>query len=264
MNLESYQFQLPPSGTSRRASTSSSSSNDFPSSSSRPQESAPARLRRLKAELAEVEADLASRPSSSSTAVAPTGGKRKSVLPQKQPVNVMSQLASLRERLVGLNADGIREDVVGPDHWRDRLGQLIAPVNGEEAEGEDVPVDSPPFATSSHGAAGLADLDKRLAQLEDVIGPPSSGPNDVSAPTPSSTMLKRYLWVTGVLASPPDPRKARSPPHPSHSTSAPRRHLTTRQAPTRRSRPRHRRIPLSSSHGSHREITQRHPIPGRV
>ncbi len=168
-----------------------------------------------------MEAELATSPSASTSAVS-MERKRESVLPPKQPVDLMSELVSLREKLGSVDLDGVREEGVGMDQWKERLERLTVLDTGQTA-GEDQAEDQKPaMSSSSNGGVGLSELDKRLAQLEDLIGPPSSGPDDVGPPLsleniPADPSASR----SGILTPPPYPREARPPPLPPHPSPTP-------------------------------------------
>ena len=178
---DTFRLQLPP--LSHRISDASS--DDDLSSSSRPKESVAARVRRLKAELAEVEVDLAASHLTSLHVEHPSG-KRKSVLSPKPPVDLLAELASVRERMVAVDVEGMKENDLDTKGWKERLERLSAVDGGAASVGEDdgLVVSHPSLASGSGRGTGLSEIDKRLAQLEEVIGPPASGTDDVSPPWP--------------------------------------------------------------------------------
>lgn len=129
-----------------------------------------ARLRRLKAELEEVEKDIqaeSSRSKSRPETEEKENGKRKSVLPPREPLDLFGELAGLRERIaeVDIGANDSRTNPSGPATMRDRLERLSHHPPSTVTE--------PPHEAevSTIGPAGLSDIDKRLVSLENLIGP---------------------------------------------------------------------------------------------
>jgi nuclear migration protein JNM1 len=156
-----------------------------------------ARLRRLKAELDEVEREIRESkaeslegkgrgesglripsgsgsgsgiqtiPGTASGAVA----KRRSVLPPRQPVDLLGDVSDLRARLAGVD--------VGEDPrssaWQDRLGSLLggtvssAPPLPDQGE-RGVPSASTLTAPPAIPGPKLSELDQRLALLETTVG----------------------------------------------------------------------------------------------
>lgn len=174
----------------------------------RPKESAAARIRRLKAELAEVEKELAAggsesastsiegqeygtgavggQDSSKSTAggVGGTGlAKRRSVLPPKEPMDVLGEVSRLQERLARLDTVSINGSGSGErDVWRDRLDSLGASRDTQNGYADEA------GATANEPerpAASLTDLDQRLASLENVLGTSGEGIDQVSCHDPA-------------------------------------------------------------------------------
>ena len=143
-----------------------------------------ARLRRLKAELAQVEAEIKGSPAPA-TALEVTGNgasssetsKRKSVLPPRPPVDLMAELAGVRKRMDEVEMG----DLAGPsssnqgDDWSKRIDRLQSnhpdPPNHSAEQNETI---------ESSSEVNLSDLDKRLAELEDLVGPIDPGPDGVS------------------------------------------------------------------------------------
>jgi nuclear migration protein JNM1 len=197
----SFRPRLPPLGHRRSSSSSSSESSHAP------KETPAARIRRLKAELAEVEQEIQAGPSSASTTSAPQDeapSKRKSVLPPRPPVDLLSELTGLRNRLESINIDDIprRSDTV--DHgsseaWKARIRNISASAeeNGTKPGGNG----DQERRSNTGEAPGLTDLDKRLASLEQLIGPSEASLEAVSPhfsmttivllTTPSSRTLRR-------------------------------------------------------------------------
>ncbi|WWD18209.1 hypothetical protein CI109_102659 [Kwoniella shandongensis] len=210
----SFRPRLPP--LSRHASTSSSSSESDDPSPSLPRESTAARLRRLKAELAEVEAELAStNPSSTTTAgpSQPTEGKRRSVLPERRAVDVVSELAGLRERLDIVDIDGLEEKEGngaipsgGGGEWANRLDRLVSAERGQTHRESSDRVNGGDLASSvqrqgDEASASLSELDKRLALLESVLGPIGDG-LDQSSSAPVISTLNKHDHLLALLTQP--------------------------------------------------------------
>lgn len=213
----------------------------------------------MEAELAEVEVELAAGPSSSA-AREPVKGKRKSVLPPRPPVDLLAELGGLRERLGALDLEGANEDGIGPEHWRERLERLGAGGAVQDASqpaDEEDGVDESGVMAPGTGKAGLSELDKRLAQLEDLIGPSSFAPDDVIL---IHNIRCSTLIFLGNLTPAAHHREARPPFKPPDPTTTPRRHLPTRQTPARRPRSGDRSISLQTKHRPAGERIERHPL----
>ncbi|KAL0252939.1 hypothetical protein I308_102332 [Cryptococcus tetragattii IND107] len=176
----SFRPRLPP--LSRYASSSSSDTDE---ETRLPRETPAARLRRLKAELAEVEAEVGSSSSSKTQSVSherSNAGKRRSVLPPRQPVDVVSELANVRERLERIEFNGLdigQTEAVGMEpssEWRERLDKLVEAENRSK-EGK---VAQPTAVGQRDGS--LSDIDKRLAVLEQAVGPITDRLDQTSSP----------------------------------------------------------------------------------
>lgn len=182
----SYQLGLPP--LSRSSSSSSSEGPSF----SRPRETPAARVRRLKAELEEVEKEVSASAiekfageeegSASGASTSKLPAKRKSVLPPRKGMDLVGELAGLRKRLEVLDQEDGGSKVEGTSSGgiEDRLRRLTVgkAANGEEAEEAGDGVDE----VNGHdagGGASASDLDKRLASLEEMIGTSGEGLDQV-------------------------------------------------------------------------------------
>lgn len=195
----SYQLGLPPLN---RASSSSSSGDEFESrdGSSRPRETPAARLRRLRAELEQVEREITAGPADKGgdAIVGAAGegssgikGKRKSVLPPRPPVDLVGELNNLRGRIASLDSDGasLMSGEMGArarvdDGLLDRLRGVS--VNGQGATQEGAGpttlgsrqmAEEPPALGEK---ASVSDIDQRLATLESIIGASGEGIDQVS------------------------------------------------------------------------------------
>ena len=198
----SYQLGLPP-----LSRTLSSSSDDRPA---RPKESAAARIRRLKAELAEVEKELSSDVGSGSglgeagpsthaldeVLDAALGGgesqqgaskankpntnglpKRRSVLPPRAPMDVMGEVAKLQERLARIdtlgmeNGGGAGADAAGAGGGADVWRDRLGNLGGASAG-----VGAGEGADGVEGMGpSLAEIDRRMAGLEKLVGESADG-----------------------------------------------------------------------------------------
>ena len=104
-------------------------------------------------------------------------GKRKSVLPPKPPVDLVAELGALRSRLNAVELQGGISPRTDNIDWGGRLKELGKPLGaegsagGEEAGQGDLP---------SGDKTSLSDIDKRLASLEDTVGPADLGVAEVS------------------------------------------------------------------------------------
>ncbi|WVQ65215.1 uncharacterized protein L199_003388 [Kwoniella botswanensis] len=192
----SFRPRLPP--LSRHTlSTYSPSSSEDEDSGSQFKESSISRLRRLKAELAELESEISSQPqaSTSGSVSIPDGreGKRKSVLPPKQPINLISELNGLKERLGKLDIDELNlvdSDGLGPAEWDDRLKRLTGTVNSQSQEGRDVHQEDNGNRKRQYS---LGEIDKRLAILENALGPLGEGTNQNGPLIPTLTKHSHLL-----------------------------------------------------------------------
>lgn len=163
-----------------------------------PKESAASRLRRIKAELAEVEKEMAESPvaesssSGSTLAALPSAKekvKRKSVIPPREPLDIVSELSFLRERIgaVDLSANGLLmssgDGNHGDDNWKQRLDKLgvqeEAHPNGDNSGGKEGDEGSDAHGSSEGSGLKLSELDKRLAYLENLVGPSGEGLDQV-------------------------------------------------------------------------------------
>lgn len=121
-------------------------------------------------------------------------GKRKSVLPPKEPVDLVAELSGLRERLAVLDeASGRGGKLEGDDGMVRRLKALKVNVNGVNGDGEagDAETDGMRginregvISGSGDGSSGIADLDRRLASLEEIVGTVGEGVDQVSTALP--------------------------------------------------------------------------------
>jgi hypothetical protein len=142
-------------------------------------------LRRLKAELAQVEQEIANAPAagpSNSNKTATT--KRRSVLPPRPAYDLAGELSGLKERLEAIEGQGGREHVQEEeDEWSERLERLKL---GESSTGRDIeePRGGGDEATKTEATYPTTDLDKRLAKLEAALG---SDESNVSSFTPAGS-----------------------------------------------------------------------------
>lgn len=187
----SFRPRLPPLSRHTISTNLSSddSSNDEEQEDDKPQlrESATSRLRRLKAELSQLESELSSQsppqPQAEGSGSSSKEGKRKSVLPPKQPINLISELNDLKGKLGKLDIDGYPipeqgNERIGTSEWNDRLNKLHAistsrstEVDGEGEEGISDRIIADSTDRKIGQESSLGDIDKRLALLEDIIGP---------------------------------------------------------------------------------------------
>lgn len=180
----SFRPRLPPAN--RHRSSSSSSEEEVVA-----RETPAARLRRLKAELEEVEAELRDGASSSTGtsrrkatkdnegAEEDVPGKRRSVLPPREPIDLVGELAGLKDRLDAVTVgDPPRSSGAGGSEWKERLQKLSHPVDSSPGEGAGTQ-----SGVDDGKQAGLSEIDKRLATLEDLIGPSDPSLDGVSLVT---------------------------------------------------------------------------------
>ncbi|WVW80447.1 hypothetical protein I302_102429 [Kwoniella bestiolae CBS 10118] len=185
----SFRPRLPP--LSRHTLSTYSSSSDDEEPSHQYKESSLSRLRRLKAELAELESEISSQPEASTSSAVAEGreGKRKSVLPPKQPINLISELNGLKDRLGRLDVDAVDDgeivDGAGSSEWNERLKRLAVQPNSTGEE------------TSESGGEmreySLGEIDKRLAVLENALGPIGEGINQNGPLLPTLTKHSHLL-----------------------------------------------------------------------
>lgn len=141
----------------------------------------------MKAELAEVEAEIKAGPSTSTQGTARDGrlaAKRKSVLHPKTAVDLASELIGLRERLSSLEDVDLRyeERHEDEDEWSGRLQRLKmmgeSAGRGETGRGEAGEGNTRP--TDNAGTFPVSELDKRLARLENALGSDETSVSDQS------------------------------------------------------------------------------------
>lgn len=136
-------------------------------------ESTAAKLRRLKAELAEVEAEIQAGPSRLASSNAQTHTKRRTVLPARPPVDLAEELSALKLRLGNAEDTDLGQGVSfrpDEDEWTKRLERLKVanPIDGSKDGGID---DQEVGRTDGKQSDSTAsDLDKRLARLEAALG----------------------------------------------------------------------------------------------
>lgn len=157
-------FRLPPLRTHTLESDSESDDDQA-------LESTAAKLRRLKAELAEVEAEVQAGPSKRPESSAP---KRRSVLPPRPLVDMAEELSAFKQRLEAAEGANLGERVeVKPDEdeWTKRLERLrLAESPSTSKEEESQSQDATRGRTTQDESSSSSDLDKRLARLEAAFG----------------------------------------------------------------------------------------------
>ncbi|KAL1405194.1 hypothetical protein Q8F55_008819 [Vanrija albida] len=156
-----------------------------------------ARLRRLQSEIAELERDLqsSSGTTAESTSSAPA---RKSVLPPREPVDVVAELATVRERLsvVTQGKDDVsRVSTTRSKDWEGRIRNLDRGIPEPKQDDEKASEPSAP-STSSHRAG---DIEARIATLEKVVG---SDQNDETLPISIADSLARLDHLLAILTQP--------------------------------------------------------------
>ncbi|CAK9782261.1 hypothetical protein CC85DRAFT_306521 [Cutaneotrichosporon oleaginosum] len=119
-----------------------------------PRETQLSRLRRLQAEVAQLERELQTSPAP--VTIRSDSAKRKSVLPPRQAVDVVSELSALRERL---NAASEGATISERKDFAGRLARLEAAPERKEGVSSPSPVN-----------LRVGDVDKRLAVLERAVG----------------------------------------------------------------------------------------------
>jgi nuclear migration protein JNM1 len=162
--MQEQSYRLPPIRTHTLSS-------DSETEDERRLESTAAKLRRLKAELAQVEQEIANAPAagpSNPTKSATTG--RRSVLPPRPAYDLAGELSGLKERLGAIEGQGAREHVQEEeDEWSDRLERLKLGESSTARGSVDTKGDGD--ETTREGATyPITDLDKRLARLEAALG----------------------------------------------------------------------------------------------
>ncbi|WWC88166.1 uncharacterized protein L201_003071 [Kwoniella dendrophila CBS 6074] len=173
----------------------------------RPQfrESATSKLRRLKAEIAELESEISSssRPQASSSnltseSIERESTKRKSVLPPKQPTNLISELNGLKSRLDNLDIDGLpiedpsHNQNFGSSKWNERLKRLD---DSHARQNETNNVDEGSREEDGKGENSLGEIDKRLAILENTLGPIGEGLDSNGPLIPTLTKHSHLLTL---------------------------------------------------------------------
>ncbi|KAL7423570.1 hypothetical protein Q5752_001150 [Cryptotrichosporon argae] len=137
-----------------------------------------ARVRRLRVEIAEVERELAApRPPVLAATGPPT---------QRPDIDLVGEVAALRARVEGLDVEP------RASQWRDRLGHVNEPrVQGDEVGS----------VREADGKASLTEVDRRLARLEEVVGPSNYGLSDDQA-SPLLPTLARLDHLASLLSQP--------------------------------------------------------------
>lgn len=157
--MQEQSYRLPPIRTHTLSS-------DSETEDERRLESTAAKLRRLKAELAQVEQEIAAGPSNPPKRTT----TRRSVLPPRPAYDLAGELSGLKERLEAIEGHGGREHVQEEeDEWSERLERLKL---GEPSTGRDIeePRGGGDEATKTEPTYPITDLDKRLARLEAALG----------------------------------------------------------------------------------------------
>jgi len=123
-----------------------------------------ARLRRLQAEVAQLEAEM--KASSDSATSRPAPPKRRSAIPARPRVDVVTELSTLREKLNVLSGDQLVPGPTTTVDWQARLQQL------ELSQSEPEEAASTKDETAQHAADSInvGDVDKRLTSLEQQVG----------------------------------------------------------------------------------------------
>lgn len=133
-------------------------------------ESTAAKLRRLKAELAEVEAEIQAGPSKRTESSAP---KRRSVLPPRPLVDMAEELSAFKQRLEaveGADTGPGEETKPDEDEWTTRLERLRLAESSSQSKQEDTQSRDVTRDISLRDKSSVSDLDKRLARLEAAFG----------------------------------------------------------------------------------------------
>ncbi|WVQ96987.1 hypothetical protein IAU59_004096 [Kwoniella sp. CBS 9459] len=218
-----FRPRLPPLSRCGSTSSSSGSDNEYYTRSA-PRESAASRLRRLKAELAEVEAELAAKPTPTSdqasvsqieqdgTIASTEGGKRRPVSDARRPVDALSELSALKERFERVNLDSLsqgetqgeaeRSDIgSSSSEWRERLERLnqFGKEEGSSKAGTTARDGAEANGQSCTGSGGLSGIDQRLAVLEDALGPIGDG---VDHSSPLIPTLNKHDHLLTLLTQP--------------------------------------------------------------
>ncbi|RXK42050.1 hypothetical protein M231_00772 [Tremella mesenterica] len=181
---------------------SASSSSDTPSKPIR--ETTAVRLKRLQAELSELEKDIAQKssdPPAENHSDEEQKEKRKSVLPPRPIKDLVGEMGKLRERLGSL--ENHLQDNVGmrlrsgeEDGWRDRFESLkivtLPEKEGKGLDGKD--------RTHEIPMSNLSNLDERLALLENAIGLSTEVADH--NPTPLLTTMTKLDHLLLLLTNP--------------------------------------------------------------
>ena len=114
------------------------------------------------------------------------------MLPHRQPVDLVGELSRLRERIDAVDIEGTAARdvnwVEGSDVWKERLSRLTE-SSGDGAT-ENVEDGGHAGLTVGEGHAGLSELDKRLAMLENLVGTSDSSMETVSTIPTLATVLQ--------------------------------------------------------------------------
>jgi hypothetical protein len=127
-------------------------------------------LRRLKAELAQVEKEIANAPAAGPSNPSKRTTTRKSVLPPRPAYDLAGELSGLKERLGAIEGQGAREHVQEEeDEWSERLERLKIGESSNARDAAESKHDGDE-ATKIETTYPITDLDERLARLEAALG----------------------------------------------------------------------------------------------
>lgn len=131
--------------------------------SSTPNETPLARLRRLQAEVSQLEQEMVANPVEGAVNADGMSSvqRRRPVVPARPKVDVISELSTLRERLNVLAGEGPNTSTTPSLDWLPRLQRLDHQQTGSKA---------PSVQVKDVEHIELGDVDRRLASLEQQIG----------------------------------------------------------------------------------------------
>jgi hypothetical protein len=175
--MQEQSYRLPPIRTHTLSS-------DSETEDERRLESTAAKLRRLKAELAQVEQEIANAPAAGPSNASKRTTTRKSVLPPRPAYDLAGELSGLKERLGAIEGQGAREHVQEEeDEWSERLERLKIGESSNTRDAAESKHDGDE-ATKIETTYPITDLDERLARLEAALG---SDESNVSSFTPAGS-----------------------------------------------------------------------------
>lgn len=148
-------------------------------------------------------------------------------------MDLLSELTGLRNRLESINIDDIprRSDTVNhsSEDWKGRIKSIG--TSAEESGTKPGGSSDQERRSNTGEAPGLTDLDRRLASLEQLIGPSEASLEAVSLISSEQSPTLTDHPLSELCAGYHYPNQTRSPIITPHTTTSSRRYISTRQTP---------------------------------